>query len=1493
MRTNFLIALIMDAICLQSGTAQFCAFDEKHRALLETNSQYRQNFEEMEKRIYTYSVNAMNQRITSRSKPIYTIPVVIHLIVPPGTPVGQGNNLSDRQVELGLDYLNQSFANSGPFFSPNGVDIGIQFCLARRDPNGQATNGITRTTSQLVNELMCNPGTDASNDAAIKNLVGWDCSRYLNFYLVTDLFNNNFGCSLAGYAYFPGAPCSVDGIVQESRYWNSIGGTVVTAHEVGHYFSLNHTFNGGCTNGNCLTDGDRICDTPPDNSASFAPCNTNSCNTDIPDLPDDNSNYMDYSSCSQMHFTAGQKVRMVAALETARKSLLVSNGCLAPGNYDAVAIELSFSHSVCTDSLCPGIKIRNDGLLPFSTISLSYQLDGNLFTPIVWNGLLIPGQMTLINLPCIPILPGVHQLDVQLGHPDNQMDFNLQNNSISLTMEIFEELKLTIDSLQPTHCISDGKLWAHTTGGSGNYVYRLDKRAGSQTNPYFQLLLNGNYNLFVQDSKGCTASQPFIIPDSCSGGSNKKFITNGNARPLGKDCYLLTEETFSQTGSVWYEDKVSLYNSFDIYFDLNLGCLDGPGADGIAFVFQPISTSLGVSGGGLGYQGISPSLSVEFDSYQNPNYSDPFYDHMAIIRNGNVDHSTADNLAGPVGILPGNANAEDCKFHKVLIRWRATDATLLVYVDCILKLQYSGNVVRTIFNNDPNVYFGFTAATGGSINVQQICLNYISGITSLPNLTICEGESIQVSAKPNFAQYRWRPSSGVSDTTVFNPVLNPDSTTSYSIHYKDACGFDYVDSFTLFIKKYRLNYELMLLDSCGSFSGALVRIIENPEDSTALYGQNGIDFYKQLYFEFPEEGVYTIYTKTGNCILPEIIEVKAYNHRLRDSLIRVEAMNCRDSGRILVTGLEGKPPYQYRINGGSWQTQGLFEGLTPGNYQIEIRDSTSCNVQRNVVVGQSNLMLQLRQDSSKMEISCCNPSAYIAVTASGSFPYYHYSLDQGAWEDDGYFFGLGPGSHQLVARDEYGCSTDTLHFFVIDNSQSSQDTQRLQICQGEVVRVGNNQYTSTGTYTDIFQNIHCCDSVIITDLLVYPVYYQQNSQQICEGESIQVGNKQYSASGIYIDSLQSIHTCDSIIQTNLIVHPVFDLSQHHVICNGDTVYIGTSRYTTPGNYVDSLLTAKGCDSVIRSQIIVNPRHSTMQEVFLCKGEKTRVGNHFYNTTGRYRDSLNNVFGCDSIVETLLYVDTVGANLVLDSIRCYGDDDAAIMILPTQGISNFQFALDDTSKFSDLNTFGPLVPGNYRVFIKDSLNCIEQYSVVFFQPQFLTIDFPLELKITLGDRIQLQPILNFSPATAHWNPSTGLSCSDCTAPFLQALVNKEYEVVFTNEAGCEIRTKIKIYVNNQTDVYLPNVFSPNGDQINDRLVVFGGPSIREIEWLRIFDRWGNQVFENRHFMINDEQAGWDGTFNGSPMNPSVFVYQLKVIRLDGSTFEKAGDITLMR
>lgn len=325
--------------------------------------------------------------------------------------------------------------------------------------------------------------------------------------------------------------------------------------------------------------------------------------------------------------------------------------------------------------------------------------------------------------------------------------------------------------MSPTNCLSDGEIHVSAFGAPGPFRYTISNRPNPQTIGSFLLLTNGSYLISVTDQRGCMDTLAVTVPDSCKKPNNKRFIYNKDAFLNGGDCSTLTQDLKDQAGSIWYEEKIDLTRDFNVNFDFFLGCKDQSGADGMAFVLQPISTAIGVPGGGLGYQNISPSLAVEFDTWRNPNFNDVGFDHIALMRNGNNNHLSADNLAGPVAISTAFGNAEDCKYHKGLVRWIASTKTLEVYVECELRIRYSGDIVRNIFNNDPLVYFGFTASTGQSFNLQQLCLNYVTGASKLSDRTICQGESIQVAAKPNFARYSWTPVAGVSNPSVYNPVF--------------------------------------------------------------------------------------------------------------------------------------------------------------------------------------------------------------------------------------------------------------------------------------------------------------------------------------------------------------------------------------------------------------------------------------------------------------------------------------------------------------------------------------------------------------------------------------------------------------------------------------------------------------------------------------------------------------------------------------------------
>ena len=213
---------------------------------------------------------------------------------------------------------------------------------------------------------------------------------------------------------------------------------------------------------------------------------------------------------------------------------------------------------------------------------------------------------------------------------------------------------------------------------------------------------------------GCLFLLPF------SGWS--QYVINGSTINLGGDCYQLTPPATYQGGAVWFQNKITLNEDLSVAGTLNLGSIDGGGADGIAFVLQPICSGLGDVGGGIGYLGISPSIAIEFDSWQNGDFADPADDHIALMANGVINHSTGSNLAGPYTF----ANLEDGLDHSFDIQWDAATTTLTLTFDGNPVFSYSDDIVTNIFGGNANVFWGFTAATGAAINYQTVCIDDVS-----------------------------------------------------------------------------------------------------------------------------------------------------------------------------------------------------------------------------------------------------------------------------------------------------------------------------------------------------------------------------------------------------------------------------------------------------------------------------------------------------------------------------------------------------------------------------------------------------------------------------------------------------------------------------------------------------------------------------------------------------------------------------------------------
>jgi hypothetical protein len=210
---------------------------------------------------------------------------------------------------------------------------------------------------------------------------------------------------------------------------------------------------------------------------------------------------------------------------------------------------------------------------------------------------------------------------------------------------------------------------------------------------------------------------------SCNGFDASKFTRNGSATIQG-NVVTLTLARSNQSGSVWQNDKLDLDADFSIDADVYLGTIDASGADGIAFVLQPLSVNAGSSGGGLGYAGISPSIAIEYDTWQNAADPTP-QDHTALMLNGN----TGNHNQIPSAPLVALGNIEDGKWHKVKISWVAATKKFTHYFDDRLIFDITYDIKANVFSNNRYVYWGFTGATGGAVNEQRVRFNQMCLVT--------------------------------------------------------------------------------------------------------------------------------------------------------------------------------------------------------------------------------------------------------------------------------------------------------------------------------------------------------------------------------------------------------------------------------------------------------------------------------------------------------------------------------------------------------------------------------------------------------------------------------------------------------------------------------------------------------------------------------------------------------------------------------------------
>lgn len=295
--------------------------------------------------------------------------------------------------------------------------------------------------------------------------------------------------------------------------------------------------------------------------------------------------------------------------------------------------------------------------------------------------------------------------------------------------------------------------------------------------------------------------------------------------------------------------------------------------------------------------------------------------------------------------------------------------------------------------------------------------------------------------------------------------------------------------------------------------------------------------------------------------------------------------------------------------------------------------------------------------------------------------------------------------------------------------------------------------------------------------------------------------------------------------------------------------------------------------------------------------------HTYNNPGLYtvRLIVQTQSGCaDTLTKTnhIAVVQRPVIDIGGDSVLCINSSlvHTGVFIQPDSSVVtwSWNFPNGNTSILQNPPAQTYTAAGSFTItaIATNSTGCKDTTTQSLLVNPLPVVTMPSQLVIQGGFPVTIPA--TYSPNTISWvwSPATGLSCANCPAPLAGPKVNTNYQVLFTDNNGCVNTGLIQVIVLcKNSNLFIPNTFSPNGDGSND---VFypRGKGLERVKLLRIFNRWGEVVFEGRDVPVNDPAAGWNGTFKGRKPIADVYVYQAEVFCENGELIKLNGNIALI-
>ncbi len=1084
-------------------------------------------------------------------------------------------------------------------------------------------------------------------------------------------------------------------------------------------------------------------------------------------------------------------------------------------------------------------------------------------------------------------------------------DDNGCTGSENITVDMSTPIVLDTDSTEATCAgVPDGTATIIPSGGTGSFSYQWDANAGGQTNDTATGLDVGTYAVTVTDGDGCTAEAVVEVtaPNSIT------TTTDGTPATCESSNDGTAEVTaVGGTGTLDYEwsngDLTQMANGLDAGWAY-VTVTDDNGCFVVDSFLVTVPDPLGIGT-------VAQDVSCFGDS-------DGF---AGVFLQGGIYPYTFDWGGGQVFTTLSNEFGT----------WEVIDNGCFVYGPNTI----SGNNIDTICVSvedgvdSTSMEVIVSIAPPNTTGLQEYCQQLEVGTTN----TFCFPENPAWVSPVSYAICTSSPSPGSFGSWSVDAVtgcLTFTSTAGAELFAEQICieatdDTGATEEFNVWVSIMEPGEAHLAVCTLGQDTLCL-NAPAGIGPATAEFGYCQDELGASLFTGL-SMGSYTV-TVTDDKGCSESVTIMVNEPELLETSLTPTAVGCfgDSDGSVVSSTTGGTGAYSYDWGGA---TTPDLNNIPAGLYTLTVTDENGCTAVASTTVTEPPTGVTV--DAGIDATVCFNASTGTAsATASGGTGPYVYAWSDGSVGENQ--VGLSADVYEVTVTDAFGCTAvdqmEVLEFPDISSSISVVSPLCYDGNDGTATidAVSGGSGVSIGDYNFVWNTVPNQTGISATGLQAGQTYEVTITDGFgCTNTNTVIVPNPTEVT-VVLESINDV-SCSGGADGSIDVEGQGGTGNYFYLWeDGQTTDVASGL--AAGNYMVTVTDDNGCTAVA-DYTINNPSvlelemfgidvecysaatGSAWVEVeggtlpYLYEWSEMSTADSIANLeAGTYFVTVTDAEGCSAVgsinieqPEAFSFVTST------EDVFCFGDQDGSVSVEVIGGTPPYLYSINGVD-YIGFGTFVGLPAGTYDVFVQDGKGCVTTVSdLVVSEPPPMEVNIIPDSSLVvleLGDSLQLNlNIINNQGDTLIyvWDPElspSGLNCLDCPAPIFNSSEHNSFEVLVIDGNGCEATDEIEIRVERSREVFVPGGFTPNGDNLNDVLMVHGQTGTK-VNTFRVYDRWGELVFRADNYDINSEEPDnvWDGTFKGNRLNPAVFVWYVEVEYIDGRTESFEGNTTLLK